>query len=131
MKHYKGNVLLIELVIVLLFFSLSQVIVVQIFAEAQKKATDSSIAHRALTLTQDVAERVTCADEPEELLKELGFVREGAAFVLTAEEGFTLTAEVTSIEQPAGVLETVMLTATRNGDVLFAFPSTSYKEAGQ
>ena len=34
MKNYKGNMLLIELVIAILFFSLSQVAIVQVFAAA-------------------------------------------------------------------------------------------------
>lgn len=131
MKHYRGNMLLIELVIVLLFFSLSQVIVVQVFAAAQKKTADSGVAYTALTLAQDVAERLSCTDDPQELLKEMGFAGQGTKFVLEAQQGYILTAEITKLEQPAGILRTVMLTATRNGEVLFAFPSTNYEEAGQ
>lgn len=129
MKHYRGNMLLIELVIVLLFFSLSQVVVVQVFAAAQKKAVDSRITHAALTMAQDVAERLSCVDEPEGLLNELGFAECDEAYVLTDGGGFELCAQVARTGQSAGVLKTVTLTATRGGEVLFAFPCATYEEA--
>ena len=49
MKNYKGNSLLIELIIVLLFFALSQTVVVSMFAAAHDKAEHSVMLSSALT----------------------------------------------------------------------------------
>ncbi len=126
MKNYKGNMLLIELVIVLLFFSLSQVAVVQVFAGAQRKAADSRVLYGALMAAEDVAERLCREPEPDAALTELGFMGENGIYILCDEAGYDLYVSLHRLQQPAGQLITANLTARQGERELFSLPSAYY-----
>ncbi|MEG2208846.1 MAG: hypothetical protein RR065_12120, partial [Clostridia bacterium] len=88
MKNSKGNMLLIELIIAILFFSLSQVVIVQVFATAQQKTVESKLLKTALAQAEDVAEQLSLTATPDELLLRLGFMGADGYYVLTNAAGF-------------------------------------------
>ena len=104
MKNYKGNMLLIELVIAILFFSLSQVAIVQVFAAAQQKASDSRALHAALMAAEDVAERLSREDEPEAALLGMGFMDKDGGFVLSGGAGELISATVSARREDVELL---------------------------
>lgn len=125
MRGYKGNIVLVELVIVLIFFSLSQVILVQVFAMAQHKNVQSRLTGDALLAAQDAAEQLALCDDPEALLKSLGFAQEGGLYRREA-AGYSLEAAIARLSQPGGALLSVRLTAEAEDATLFTLPVTRY-----
>ena len=133
MRNYRGNTLLIELVIVLLFFALSQAIILQAFANAQTTNADARTMTRALMRAGDVAETLRVSDNAQAALLAFGFqpqederAQEGE-YALDSEEGYRLTAAVTRFSQPAGFLTTVWLRGWRGSTELFALPAVRYE----
>ena len=66
----KNKVLLMEIVVVLFFFSISAVTTLQLFARASGIARQSSLNARALIRCEDWAERLMAADDPSQALSE-------------------------------------------------------------
>ena len=69
----KNDVLLTELVIVILVFSLVAVTVVQMFVAARHKSAHSGQVESALIVAQDWAERLSGSEDFNGLLKDAGF----------------------------------------------------------
>lgn len=131
MKNYKGNMLLIELVIAILFFSLSQVLIVQVFAKSAKMADDSQLAHVAMMLAEDVAESMRASGDEEALLLARGFEQRENDYLLEDGRGFQLRVALERSQESAGTLTTATMTATQGERTLFSFPSVRYEGAAQ
>ncbi len=78
----KSNVLLVELIIAVLFFSLIAVTVTQTFVGAHHKSMLNSRSQRALIVAQDYVSVLSGADDPAATLSAEGFAHMGEAFVL-------------------------------------------------
>lgn len=126
MKHYKGNMLLIELIIVILFFSLSQLVVVRLFAAAHEKAESSSLLSDALLYCEDVAERLSGAENPDAALLDMGFVGGDGQYVCSQERGFDVGVALSREGQAAGELLRATVTAGAKGETLFVLPVNRY-----
>jgi len=102
----KNDVLLTELVIVILVFSLVAVTVVQMFVAARQKSAHSGRLERALIVAQDWVERLSGAPDPTGLLAEAGFALAGEEnYVLErAGDGLIVEARVPP-HSPAGAGE--------------------------
>ncbi len=125
MKNYKGNMLLIELVIVILFFSLSQVVIVQVFAQAQRRTLENSRMNSALMRAQSMLEYMTGVQNPEKTLEGMGLKGENGVYTMEG-DGYQLEASVRHLSQPAGELVTVDFTARQDDKEMFAIPSVQY-----
>lgn len=126
MSRYRGNMLLIELVFTLLFFSLSMMIILQVFASAQQKSADSEMLHEALTMARDVAEQLSVEDDPDALLISLGFTGGDGAYSYGGAEGYDISVAVRREERAAGTLTEATLTAQSAGRTLFELPAARY-----
>ena len=126
MKNYKGNMLLIELVIVILFFALSQVVIVQVFAQTQKKNLDTARLNKSMAFAENIMERLCNDKNPDGVLMREGFMGKGGAYTYTQIPDVDFYANVSRLQQPAGELVSVELTAKQEGDVLFTLPSVQY-----
>ena len=133
MKNYKGNTLLIELIIVLLFFALSQTVVVSMFAAAHDKAEHSVMLSSALTFSESVAERLTLEDDPDAALQEAGFAGSDGIYTYTDPHGYDVQVTMRREEKPAGEMLYITVTALHNGEELLTLPVQNYmpKEAAQ
>lgn len=125
MGRYKGNIVLIELVIVMIFFSLSQVAIIQVFAAAQQKTDESRLLGDALLAAQDTAEQLAASADPEALLAELGYQQQNGLYRYQTEQ-YELTAQISRLTQPGGTLLSVQLAALREDEVLFTLPVNHY-----
>lgn len=128
MKHWKNNTLLIEITIAILFFALSQAIVLQVFAKANQLNHETLVQNHALMRAEDVAETLAVSDDAEAALLSLGFTSAQDGFEQTSDEGYQLFADVQRLTQPSGVLVTVNLRGLRGDAELFAFPVVRYQE---
>ncbi len=90
MKRYQGNILLIELLIVILFFSLSQVVMVRVFASAHETSHESVRLRHALMACQYVAEHLSVSEDPAALLLSLDYTGGDGTYIRCDENGFDL-----------------------------------------
>lgn len=126
MKNYKGNMLLIELTIVILFFSISQLAVARIFAAADQKARQSDLLSVALLSAEDTAEGLACQEDPEAALRRWGFAEENGQYVRSDERGFDLLVSVEKQAWTAGKLLQIEIVAREEGRELFRLPVDRY-----
>jgi len=126
MKRYQGNILLIELLIVILFFSLSQVVMVRVFASAHEKSHDSVQLRHALMACQDVAEQLSVSEEPDALLLQLDFNGEDGNYFRCDEHGFDLYVQCQREETPAGTLLCSTITAQKDSKEILSVPVSLY-----
>lgn len=127
MRNSRGNTLLVELTVVLLFFALSQAIVLQVFAKAQQLNRETEAQHQALTQARDVAETLAVSDQAEATLAAMGFAPQEGGTLAYAGEGYRLSAAINRLTQTTGVITTVTLTAWRGDTQLFELPATRYQ----
>ena len=127
MRNYKGNMLLIELVIVILFFALSQVVIVQVFAHTEKKNQDTARLNQSMVFAENILERLCNDRNPDGMLIREGFVGNGSStYTYTQIPGVEFSAYVSHFQQPSGELVNVELTARQGDAVMFSLPSVQY-----
>lgn len=126
MKKYQGNILLIELLIVILFFSLSQVIMVRVFASAHEKSHESVQLRHALMACQDVAEQLSVSEEPSALLLSQDFSGGDGSYFRCDEHGFDLYVYCQREENPAGTLLSSTVTARKDDTEILSLPVSLY-----
>ncbi len=129
-KAGKPNSLLIELVIVLLFFSLSAVVILQLFVAAHDKSVDSAVGTEATLMAEDIAERFRAGGlEPGVFLAGDGWTEAAGAYTRQAEasgHAVRLTADVAREVTPAGSLDTITLTVYDDDSVVVSLPVVRY-----
>ena len=129
MRSHQNNLLLIEMVIVILFFALSQAVVLQVFTKAQQINQDAQIADHALMRAEDTAETLAVQADAEAALLSLGFSLQDHQYILVDEDGYRLEAGIDRLSQPAGTLTTVEIRAYQKDHLLFTLPAVQYREA--
>ena len=122
MKRYQGNILLIELLIVILFFSLSQVVMVRVFASAHQKSHDSVQLRHAMMACEDIAEQLSVSEDPDLLLMQLDFTGEDGSYFRCDEHGFDLYVQHHREETEAGTLLSSTVTAQKDDKEILSLP---------
>lgn len=129
-KAGKPNALLIELVIVLLFFSLSAAVILQLFIGAHDKSVRSSTDSVAIIMAEDMAERFLASDlTADAFLTAEGFtLAEGAYILSTQADGrsIQMVAEPSRQEGMAGNLDEVTLTVCDGDLTILTIPVSRY-----
>lgn len=125
-KHGTANILLVELVLVILFFMLCMPTIVKTFGDARLKSIYAQASNEAMMQAENMEARLADAEDAAAELEKSGFVREGDAWVLRAEH-YTLTAAPSEEKTEAGVLRTVLFSAkTSGGRDMFELPAVKY-----
>lgn len=106
----RNNGLLIELIIVIFFFSISTVVSLQVFAEAYSKSHTSIQKTYALIEIESWAERISKVDDLDGLLQEWGGDSE-RAMRIESDDGYYLSMEYETEETSAGKLIHFVLSA--------------------
>jgi len=122
--RYKGNLVMLELLIALAFFAVSTVIGAGVLASAYKIGMDSRHTTDALFIAQSWAERIAAADDPIGPLKAGGQETQGGYSL--EEEGYTVSAQVSPEETGAGTLYAIKITVSRSGEALVTLPASRY-----
>lgn len=124
----RGNLLLVELLIVILFFSLSSVITLEMFLTARETSAKAEDLNDALFTLEDWAERVASASDPVAELRAGGFAGEDGMLTLTGASS-TIVAAVSPEVTSGGVLYRIELSAYKTGDPepILTLPADCYR----
>jgi Tfp pilus assembly protein PilV len=126
--RYKGNLVLLELLIALAFFAVSAVIGAGVLASAYRIGMDSRHETDALFVAQNWAERIAAADDPVAPLKAQGAGVDGN---YRFEDGdYTVVASVNPEDTGAGTLYDIRLTVSRGDKALAQLPASRYVPEG-
>ncbi len=126
----RANTLLVELLLVILFFMFASVTLIEIFGAAKGQSNEAQAINEAVLESQNLAEELYDAAAPETVLKDYGFSEQGDAWQLSRDQ-YELHVTVQTEEYAAGTLKTWMITSVRGEKVLSKVPSARYlpKEA--
>jgi len=124
-EGHRANALLVELLLVILFFMLGATTLVELFADAKHKSLQARATNTAIMEAENIADDLYGAEDPDAVLAELGFTQDGEGWTLEKKE-YTLkvTREDETVE--AGELRKYTISATGDGKDLFSLPSTRY-----
>ena len=123
----RANALLIELLIVIVFFMFAATTLVELFGAARERSRSAEILCAAALAYQNAAEALYDAEETEPWLKEMGFAQEENGWI-REEDGYALRVTEEKNETEAGVLRTVIVAAEYDGETILALPSVRYLE---
>ena len=123
----RSNALLVELLIVVLFFMLAATVLLQVFTGASDQGNRAGKTTQALNAAQNVAERLYMAGDAEAVLRDMQFTQEGE--VWTRDDGdFVLEAVTARETRTGGVWRGQEVRVTLNGDRLVTLPCSRYEE---
>lgn len=135
-KTRKPNAMLIELVIVILFFSISAGIILQLFVAAHDRSKQSTVDTCAVLMAEDLAECIAASTLPMDVfLAEDGWTRAGERHTKTAaasnERPLALTLDGLTEESAAGTLDVLTLSIADGERTVVTMPINRYlpKEA--
>lgn len=121
----RANALLVELLLVILFFMLGATTLVELFAGAKHKAIQARATNVAIMEAENIADDLYGAEDPDKVLQELGFTKENDTWV-RADKEYKLNVTQKEEATEAGTLRTFTITGVADGTDLFALPSTRY-----
>ena len=125
-RGYQGNVLLVEMIVVLLFFSLSAVISMGVFVTARQMVDQAALLTAANERMSAWAEELALTPEVEEYLAAQGFSRQADGWTLSGEEA-VYTAQATVQPTGAGTRTQVTLEARdAHGNTLTSLTAGGY-----
>jgi len=125
----KPNALLIELLIVLLFFALSAVVILQVFMGARDKSVRSGVDSAALMTAEDIAERLYASNlDAENFFVEDGWmVADGhSKEIQVAGRDIRYVVRIETAKEQAGYLEEATLTAYDGDREVLTLPIIRY-----
>ena len=124
-EGHRANALLVELLLVILFFMLGSTTLVEIFADAKHKSLQARAMNFAIMEAENISDDLYGADDPDKVLQDLGFTKENDSWILTQKE-YTLTVTQKNEETENGVLRKFTIDGKGDGKDLFSLPSTRY-----
>ena len=125
-KHSTANILLMELLVVILFFMLCVSTLVEVLGAARGRSAFARAENAALLRVENMESLIREAGDIEDVLTENGFTQEAEGWVLT-EDRYVLRAAITDEKTDAGILQEVSFTAQRpDGTTLMELPVVRY-----
>lgn len=126
----KPNTMLIELVIVILFFAISAAVILQLFAAAGTRSAQNTTDSTALLMAEDFAERFAASTLPADAFLEAeGYAQDGDVYTRTAAAGkrtLTLTVSGNSEQTSAGALDALHLAVYDQERAVLTLPVSRY-----
>ena len=121
----RANALLVELLLVIMFFMLGATTLVELFAGAKHKTLQARATNIAIMEAENIADDLYGTDDPDATLTALGFILEDEVWILDKEE-YTLTVVRQDEDTETGTLRKFTISGTGDGTDLFTLPSTRY-----
>ena len=125
-NHY-GNALLVELLIVVLFFMLSSTVLLQLFASARNQGAKAETLTEATVLAQNIADTLYASDEAETALAGMGFSSDGDRWILPGEK-LTASVDFTREVTEAGIMNRYSIRVLSGEKILITLPGARYEE---
>ena len=126
----RKNVLLIELIIVILFFAVSAAITLQVYSMAHIRSQDSGDLTYALMAAQDWSDRLSLSEDPEGLLLEGGWALEKGGYTFAPSSGYEMELSMEREAMPAGTMTLVTISvfnaAREDRPLILTLPSEVY-----
>ena len=130
-RGYQGNVLLIELIVVVLFFALSAAISMGVFAKARLMTEEAALVTQAGERLSAWAEALAAEPDAAACLAQAGFTQEGDAW-RCAQGRILYQAALTQQETAGGLRTRVELSALApDGTALAALTAGGYFPGGE
>ena len=122
----RSNVVLLELIVVLLFFSLASTIAMQAFVKADQRSKESVRMEAGLAAVESWAERVSVSGDPEAMLAAAGWKRGDGVYTLDSE--LPLRIDIAREDAPHGQMLRMVVSAlgSAEGDPVAALPIDRY-----
>ena len=124
-EGHRANALLVELLLVIFFFMIASMTLVQLFGNARQKSGTAEATNQSIMLAQNVAEELYGAENPETRLTELGFVMNGDKWELDRDL-YTLQVTYREEKTEAGIVRSYDVSGIHMDQVLFTLPSAKY-----
>ena len=125
MKVNHLNVLLVEIMMAVLFFALSAVVILEVFAAANTGSMEAGILGDVLSEAKSLSERIYAAEDAEALLQAEGYAFEQGAWRIDAGD-YCLLVEIETEQTGSGKMRVAEVTAERNGEALLTLPCSRY-----
>ena len=129
-ERRKPNAMLIELVIVILFFAISASIILQLFVAAHDRSVQSDVENTAVLTAEDIVERFAASSlGADAFFEDLGWIEEPNGYGLqTSVDGHTLRLVSTGSTEDttAGTLDDLTLTIYDSDREVVSLPMVRY-----
>lgn len=126
-KANHSNALLVELLIVVMFFMLASTVLLQVYSSASEQGLRAGKTTQALNAAQNAAERLYAAEDARAALAEMGFEDHDGRW--ERQDGdYLLTAVTTREERPEGVWHGQEVQVILGGETLITLPCSRYEE---
>ena len=123
----QSRALLVELLIVVLFFMLASTVLLRVFAAANAQSAQAGRLTEALNAAQNLADRLYAAADPEAELKAMDFAPEDG--VLRREDGaFLLEVSLAREARASGAFLRGEVRVYSDGERLVSLPCSRYEE---
>lgn len=126
----RSNALLVELMIVVMFFMIAATVLLQVFVSSRQQSDRAELITYAMAAAQNTADQLYAAQDPEALLGTLGFVQENGIWVLPA-ENYQLEASVSEEPGESGLFRRQSVRVTANGEILYELPCSRWQEVNE
>jgi hypothetical protein len=121
----RANALLIELLLVIIFFMFTAVTLVQVFALSRSRSKTAEEISQGVLEAQNYAELLYGAEDADVRMKELGFTEEDGVWSLDC-DGYLVRVTEETDKTEAGTLRTLHVSTEKDGRVLVTVPSARY-----
>ncbi len=132
-KTNRSNALLVELMIVVIFFMLASTVLLRVFTESRNQGQRAGAINEALVAAQNTADRLYAAEDGAngaiKALKEMGFQADAASGWFLENEEYRLTVYLNTEDRDAGLMQQATVTAYQGDLALFSLPVARYEEA--
>ncbi len=132
-KANRSNALLVELLIVVIFFMLASTVLLQVFTASSNQGRKAGAINDALVAAQNTADRLYTAAEEEDgairALQEMGFEAGAASDWVLKKEDYSLLVYLETEDRPAGRMQKAEVWAFQGNEKLFTLPVARYEEA--
>ena len=126
----RSNALLVELLIVVMFFMLASTVLVRVFSAARQESDRAEKLALALNCAQNAADSLRACGDPAAFLASEGFTQEGGAWVLE-KDGVTYTVTTEDEVRPGGVMRRQCVAASLGSEELLSLPCSVFREVGE
>ncbi|MBR6186827.1 MAG: hypothetical protein IKQ41_11270 [Clostridia bacterium] len=123
----RSNALLVELLIVVMFFMLSSTVLLQVFSTARSQSRRAELMTQALSSTQNLADRLYMAADLKAELEALGFEKNEDGWIKESPE-YTVTVTGIENEGTPGEILRFQVQATEDGSPLVTLPVARFQE---
>lgn len=127
----RSNALLVELLIVVMFFMLSSTVLLQVFMTARSQSIRAGVITEALNEAQGAADRLYAAgnaDAALAALREMGFDFDAAGGSRLDRGDYTLLVHRDTEDRKAGLMHRYTVSAYQGEELLFTLPAARFEE---